>query len=76
MRCRVHSGRMVDYGGDLKAGKRLLLHRAQEIRLGSRDCLEVASDAFAQLPPEERPVGASIAKSYGKQEYSFMMFEY
>ena len=76
VRCRVHSGRMVDYGGDLKIEERLLLHRAQEFRLGSGECLEVGADMFSQLPSEDRPLSATIAKSYGRQEYAFMMFEY
>ena len=76
VRCRVRSGRMVDYGGDLKTEERLLLDRARELSLKSRDILEVGADAFSQLPAEERPVGAMMAKSYGRQEYAFMMFEY
>ena len=76
VRCRVHGDRMVDYGGDLKTEERLLLDEARGLLFRKRDILEVGADMFSQLPPEGRPVGATIAKSYGKQEYAFMMFEY
>lgn len=76
VRCRVHGNHMVEYGGDLKAEERLLLDRARELSFRRRDVLEVGADMFSQLPPEERPLSATIAKSYGRQEYAFMMFEY
>lgn len=76
VRCRVHNDRMVDYGGSLTDEERLLLAEARGLSFRRHDALEVDSDVFEEIPPDKRPVRAAIAKSYGKQEYAFMMFEY